>query len=264
MADAEKLPISLVVIAMNEEENLARCLKAAGFCAELIVVDSGSTDKTVEVAKNHGAQVFHHDWNGYGEQKNFGCSKATQPWILCIDADEFVSVELQASIRSAFDDLQGVDGFEINRHGVYAGNLINHSGWYPQWRTFLYKNGSAEWGGLEPHVTVQFKGKRSRRLDGDLFHHTYRTVEEHIRKNMSSARAAGQAMHNAGKRSRWTDLTLRPLWAWFRCYVIQLGMLDGFYGLVIANGQAIYTFLKYAHLAELHRKSNEPPGSKSA
>lgn len=252
---ASKLPISLVVITFNEEANLARCLSAADFCAEIVVVDSGSTDGTVSAAKQFGAKVFERTWPGYGPQKNFGCEQATQPWIFCIDADEVVTPELRKSIETAFaaGNLDE-DGFDINRHGVYAGKLINHSGWYPQWRTFLYRKGAADWGGMEPHVTVKFHGARKRRLSGDLLHFTYRTIDEHLRKNISSARAAGQAMHERGRRASALDVFLRPVWAWTRCFILQLGFLDGFYGLVIANGQATYTFLKYAFLREQHGK----------
>jgi len=256
----EKLPISLVVITFNEEANIERCLSAADFCAEMIVVDSGSTDRTVELSIACGADVRTRPWSGYGPQKNFGCDQTSQPWILCIDADEVVTPELRASIINAFRSTPHVDGFDINRHGVYAGQLINHSGWYPQWRTFLYRKGSAEWGGMEPHVTVEFHGKSKQKLIGDLLHYTYRSIDEHLRKNISSAQAAGQAMHALGKSATALDLTLRPIWAWFRSYLMQLGFLDGFLGLVIANGQATYTFLKYAYLRELNAggpKSNQ-------
>ncbi len=237
---------------MNEEENLERCLRAAEFCAEMIVVDSGSTDGTLSVAERFGARVFHRAWNGYGKQKNFGCEQASQPWILCIDADEQVSDELRDSMIKAFKSDPAVDGFDINRHGIYAGKVINHSGWYPQWRTFLYRKGSAEWGGMEPHVVVNFYGRSKRKLKGDLYHYTYRTIDEHLRKNISSAKAAAKAMQILGRSAKWSDLCLRPLWAWFRCYLLQRGFLDGFHGLLIANGQATYTFLKYAYLRELH------------
>ena len=134
-----KLPISLVVITCNEEMNLPRCLAAADFCAEIIVVDSGSTDRTLEIATQFGATVFHRAWTGYRDQKNFGSEQATQEWILCIDADEVVTPELRAAITAAFAAPPAGDAFEINRHAFYAGKSIRHCGWYPQWRLFLYR-----------------------------------------------------------------------------------------------------------------------------
>lgn len=262
MGERTKLPISLVVITFNDAEHLDMCIRAASFCTEFVIVDSGSTDNTIEIAEKHGARIFHRKWNGYGEQKNFACAQATQPWILCVDQDEVVSDELQTSILNTFQTEPDCDAFDLNRHGVYAGQLINHSGWYPQWRTFLYRKGSAIWGGMEPHVVVEFKGKSKRKLNGDLLHYTYRTIDEHLHKNISTARVAGKAMFECNKRSRWIDLCARPAWAWFRCFILQRGFLDGFFGLVIANGQANYTFLKYAYLREMIRSSSNKQSSK--
>ncbi|MCL4304707.1 glycosyltransferase family 2 protein [bacterium] len=249
-----KLPITLLIVTLNEEANLERCLSAADFCSEIVIVDSGSSDRTLEIAKAFGATTLYRSWTGYADQKNFGAEHATQPWILCVDADEVVTQELRASIIRAFERDPVFDAFEINRHGVYAGKLINHSGWYPQWRTFLYRKSAARWTGLEPHPVVEFHGVKRTRLRGDLLHYTYRSVEEHMRKNFGSARAAARAMLQAGRKATVTDLLFRPLWGWFRCYILQLGVLDGFYGLAIANGQAMYVFLKYAYLRELSNR----------
>ena len=133
--------------------------------------------------------------------------------------------------------------------------MINHSGWYPEWRTFLYRKGSAAWGGLEPHCTVRFTGRGPAKLDGDLLHFTYADIREHLRKNVASAHAAARAMHARGRHARVTDLLLRAPWAAFRRYVLQRGFLDGFYGFVIAVLGGLYTFLKYAFLHEMNRQS---------
>jgi glycosyltransferase involved in cell wall biosynthesis len=247
-----KLPITLVVVARDEERNLPRCLDAAGFCAETLVVDSGSTDRTVEIARERGARVLERAWTGYRDQKNFGAAQAAQPWILCLDADEVVTPALRDSILAAFRDGDpAADAFELNRHGVYAGRLIDHSGWYPEWRTFLYRKGSAVWSGREPHPYVEFRGRVRARLDGDLLHHTYADLAEHLRKNAASARAAAAAMHEDGRRARWTDLLVRPKFALLRRLVLQRAYLDGYRGLCIAVMAGVYTFLKYAHLREL-------------
>ncbi|MBI5060504.1 glycosyltransferase family 2 protein [candidate division KSB1 bacterium] len=250
-----KLPISLVVIAHNEERNIERCLRAAEFCAERIVVDSGSTDGTPERARSCGARVIARSWTGYRDQKNFGSAQATQPWVLCIDADEVVSAELQADIRSRFNSEPPEDAFEMNRHSYYAGKLINHSGWYPQWRLFLYRKGAAEWGGHEPHTTIEFKGTRKARLRGDLYHHTYSNIRHHMSKLVAQAHDSAVAMQAAGRRASWLDICLRSPWAIFRAYWLDLGVLDGFYGLVIAVSAGYYTFLKYIMLRELNRSA---------
>jgi glycosyltransferase involved in cell wall biosynthesis len=252
-----QLPISLVVITYNEAQNIERCLRAADFCAELLVIDSGSTDRTVEIARECGAQVITRAWTGYRDQKNFGGEQAAQPWVLCIDADEVISPELRADIETQFMQEPAVDAFEMNRHSYYTGTLINHSGWYPQWRMFLYRKGAAEWGGTEPHTTVDFRGKRKARLHGDLYHHTYTNIRHHMSKLIGQAHDSALAMQRAGRRATWLDIGFRSPWAIFRSYWIDRGVLDGFYGLVIAVSAGYYTFLKYSMLRELNRISRD-------
>jgi glycosyltransferase involved in cell wall biosynthesis len=261
----KKLPISLVVVTFNEEKNIERCLRAADFCEELLIIDSGSIDKTIEIAESLGARVMHRDWTGYGDQKNYGTNAASQNWVLCIDADEAVTSELRDSIIEAFVQTPSVDAFEINRHGIYAGQMINHSGWYPEWRIFLYKKSKAEWTGLEPHTTVKYNSEHLGKLRGDLLHYTYADIREHLKKNIASAYASALAMKRTGRRARMTDFFRAP-YASFRRYFIQLGFLDGFYGFVIAVLSGVYTLLKYAFLRELYaaekQRPDEPPRAK--
>jgi glycosyltransferase involved in cell wall biosynthesis len=258
---SDKLPISLVVIAFNEEQNIGRCLSAADFCSEIIVVDSGSIDRTLEIAEQFHARIARRNWTGYRDQKNFGSEQATQPWILCIDADEVVSPELRAEILRRFQTDPGEDAFEINRHSLYAGKLINHCGWYPQWRLFLYRKGKAYWGGDEPHTIVVFDGQRKSKLSGDLYHYTYASIRQNLLKNASSAHDAAVAMHQRGRRATLFDLLGRSWWSFFRTYFLKLGMLDGFYGLVISLFSGFYTFTKYAMLREMNRASISDPSA---
>lgn len=249
-----KVPISAVVITLNEGKNLHRCLSAVDFCSEIIIVDSGSTDDTLDIAMQFGARILHRVWTGYRDQKNFGVEQAHNPWVLCIDADEVVSDELKRSILHRFADDPPFDAFAINRHGYYADRLINYSGWYPQWRLFLYRKGKAIWSGDEPHTVVEFRGERKARLEGDLYHFTYSNISEHIRKSLRAAEDAAEAMFRRNRRSRISDLLVRPLWASTKAYLFQAGFLDGFYGFVIAVVSGYYTFLKYSLLREKHRQ----------
>ncbi len=254
----DKLPISLVVITFNEERNLERCLRAADFCSEIVVVDSGSTDRTLEIAAGHSARILQRAWTGYRDQKNYGTEAASQEWVLCIDADEVVSPELRQSIMNTFREIPACDAFFMNRHSFYADKLINHSGWYPQWRMFLYRKGKAHWGGDEPHTIVVFTGSKSARLVGDLYHYTYLDSQEHIRKSMRAAADAAEAMFKSGRHANVFDLVFRGPWAAIKCYLFQAGFRDGFYGFIIARMSGYYTFAKYAMLREkwrLHRRS---------
>jgi glycosyltransferase involved in cell wall biosynthesis len=251
----EKLPITLVVITLNEERNLARCLRAADFCSEQLVVDSGSTDRTCEIAGEHGARIIRREWTGYRDQKNYGSECATQDWVLCIDADEVVSPELRQAILSEFQSEPLYDAFEINRHSYYSGKLINHCGWYPEWRCFLYRKGKATWGGNEPHTIVILNGNRVKRFSGDLYHYTYTSIRQHIAKNIAAAHDSAIAMHTTGRGVTVLDLVFRPLWATLRAYFFKLGLLDGFYGIVIAIFAGFYTFLKYSMLQEMNKQN---------
>jgi hypothetical protein len=176
---------------------------------------------------------------------------------LCIDADEVVTPELRNSITAVFRTDPAVDAFEINRHAFYAGKRIDHCGWYPQWRMFLYRRGAAHWGGEEPHTVVVFHGRQKGRLDGDLNHYTYAGIEQQMAKGFAAARDGAIAMHRSGKCATLFDLLGRGPWAFIRTYFLQLGFLDGFYGLVIATITCFHTFLKYAMLREMNRRKRE-------
>ncbi len=253
---SDKLPITLVVVTLNEESNLRRCLASADFCRHGIVVDSGSTDRTIAIAQEMGAEVLTRAWTGFADQKNFGVAAAKTEWVLCLDADEEISPELRRSILELGEKLNQYDGFELNRHAYYLDRFINHSGWYPEWRLFLYKKSHGSWKGQEPHVRVHFSGCKTR-LRGELYHYTYRDIGHHAQKTLSYARAAAQAMHEAGKDASFIDLCLRAPWAFVRSLILKLGVLDGFPGLVIAWMVGYYTFLKYAFLRELDSQSRK-------
>jgi glycosyltransferase involved in cell wall biosynthesis len=253
---SDKLPITVVVVTLNEEANLRRCLASADFCQDRIVVDSGSTDNTIAIAQEMGAEVLARAWTGFADQKNFGVAAAKTEWVLCLDADEEVSPKLRRSILELAERLHQYDGFELNRHAFYMGHFINHSGWYPEWRLFLYKKSHGSWKGQEPHARVHFSGRKAR-LHGELYHYTYRDIDHHAQKTLSYARAAANALHEKGRHASFFDLRVRAPWAFVRSLFLRLGLLDGFAGLVIAWMAAYYTFLKYALLRELDLQSRK-------
>ncbi len=213
-------------------------------------MDSGSTDRTVPIAEEMGAEVLKRTWTGFADQKNFGVAAAKTEWVLCLDADEEISPELRQSIITNGDRLNQYDGFELNRHAFYLNRFINHSGWYPEWRLFMYRRSCGSWGGCEPHAYVKFSGRKARLL-GDLYHYTYRDIRHHAQKTFSYAQTAAQTMFEAGRQASFFDLRARAPWAFVRSLFLERGFLDGFAGLVIAWMSAYYTFLKYALLKQL-------------
>jgi len=245
-------PLTVCIVAMNEEDNIADCLASADFVDERIVVDSHSTDATRERAAASGARVIERDWPGHVEQKNFAIDQATNDWVLCLDADERVSPELRASILAALDRGQLPDGFEMARRTWYLGRWIRRGGWYPDVKLRLFRRSKGRWGGVNPHDHARVEG-RVERLDGDLLHYSYRSISDHVRSIDAFTTIAAREKFKAGRRAGIVDLTLRPFGKFLRMYVLKLGFLEGAAGFVVAATGAFYVFLKYAKLRELER-----------
>ena len=246
--------MSVCIIAMNEEDNLPRCLASVAWADEIIVVDSHSTDRTREMAAEAGARVIERDFPGYIEQKNFAMSQATHDWVLCLDADEELSPELSASVQAALEDPGDADGFMSNRCNYYNDRWIRHGGWYPDCKTRLVRKANSQWRGLNPHDVLHVDGKVGR-LKGDLLHYTYRDMTAQFRQTNLFTDIAARVMFENGTKHRLHNLVLRPWVTFLKSYFWRLGFLDGSAGFVLAVTGSYYVFLKYAKLAELHRRA---------
>lgn len=252
-------PLSVCIVAMNEQDNIEECLASADFAQEWIVVDSHSTDATREKAAARGARVVERDWPGHVQQKNFAIDQASNDWVLCLDADERVSPELRASILAALERPQEADGYEMARRTWYLGRWIRRGGWYPDRKIRLFRRSKGRWGGVNPHDHVHVEG-RVGRLAGDLLHYSYRSISDHLRTIDSFTTIAAKEKHAAGRRAGIVDLTLRPFGKFLRMYVLKAGFLDGVPGLVVAVTGAFYVFLKYAKLRETDRAARSGSG----
>ncbi len=240
----------MCVVAMNEADNIGDCLRSADFADEWVVIDSHSTDATREIAEEFGARVEERDWPGHLEQKNHAIESASHEWVLCLDADERVSAELRASILAALALPELPVGFEFNRCTNYMGRWIRHGGWYPDRKLRLFRRSRGKWGGVNPHDHVYVDGQVER-LTGDLLHHSYRSLSDHLRIINSYTSIMAQGKLDAGVRASLFDLTLRPFWKFLRMYFLKAGLLDGVPGLVVAISGSYYVFLKYAKLREM-------------
>jgi glycosyltransferase involved in cell wall biosynthesis len=240
--------ISATIVALNEERNIARAIESLRCADEVLVVDSGSTDLTREIAIRLGARVIEEPWRGYGAQKNFAARAAANDWILSIDADESVTDRLEAEILTLKKDGVRFDGYSFPRLAQYLGRWIRHSGWYPDRKVRLYDRGKAEWVGEYVHESVRVAGTTGE-LHGNLLHYTCASLSEHLRTldRYTSLAARELAAQNKVPARR---LALDPAWTFFRTYVLQRGFLDGRQGLAIAWMAALYTFLKYAKACE--------------
>ncbi|RYU84409.1 glycosyltransferase family 2 protein [Hymenobacter persicinus] len=247
------LALSAVIITFNEEANIGRCLTAlAGVADEVLVVDSFSTDQTVEICRQHGARVIHHAFEGYVEQKNFATAAARHDHVLQLDADEVLTDELRRSIEQAKNHWQHA-GYTLARLTNYCGTWVRHGGWYPDRKLRLYDRRLGRWEGLLLHERYELApGQTVGALAGDLLHYSYHSVEQHVSQlNRFTSIAAAELALRGKRRVTVFHLLLKPLWKFVHGYFFRLGLLDGFAGLCIAGISAWGVFLKFAKLRTL-------------
>jgi glycosyltransferase involved in cell wall biosynthesis len=248
--------ISATIICLNEERNIQRCLESLSFADEIIVVDSGSRDRTVEICRRYTDHVMYHPWPGHVEQKNYALDQAQYDWILSLDADEVVSPQLKESILNALQNDHGkYDGYRVNRHVYYLGRWINHC-WYPEYKIRLFRKSKGRWTGRNPHDTVSLRGTY-RDLKGDLEHYTYRNISQHLQTIDSFSSIGAREAFERGRATHLSNLIFNPLFRFFKLYFLKRGFLDGVPGFIIAVLGSYYCFLKYAKLWEMH-KSLQP------
>ena len=239
------MKITATIITYNEERNIARAIESLRCCDEIIVVDSGSSDRTVELAEKLGARVVESPWPGYAKQKNLAAERAANDWILSLDADEALSEALEADIWHIKKNGPKYDAYVMPRLAKYLGQWIFHSGWYPDKKVRLYHREKAQWTGDYVHESVRVQGSVGQ-LEGRILHYTCDSLSEHLRTlDRYTTLAAEQIVAQRRPVSLWR-LTADPLWTFVRTYVFKLGFLDGFEGLAIAYMAAFYNFLKYA------------------
>jgi glycosyltransferase involved in cell wall biosynthesis len=243
--------LSVILITKNEAANIRACLESVGWADECIVVDSGSTDDTVAIARRMGAKVFEYDWPGFGPQKNRALAHATGDWVFSIDADERVTPELRAELEQAM--ARGdAEGYFCPRLSQFCGSFIHHSGWYPDYVLRLFRRGKGRFSDSLVHESVQLDG-RSAKLKSPLLHYSYLDRADVERKVAHYSDAAAKQMHAAGKRTSLPRAALSAGWAFMRTYIIRLGVLDGHAGCGIAVMNARTTWLKYRKLARMSK-----------
>lgn len=243
--------ISACVTTFNEERNIRRCLESLRWCDEIVVVDSFSTDRTVELCREFTPRVYQHQWLGYIGQKNLIRRMASHPWILFVDADEEVSPDLRREIESELEDHDGsTAGYQFPRMVNYIGRWIRHGEWYPDIKLRLFLKERGRSGGQEPHDQVFVNGA-VKTLKGHLWHYTYDDMHDHLETMNRFSSITAQEKHRAGSRFRWVDFLLRPPFRFLKAYLMRGGFLDGRRGFLIALIAAFGVCMKYAKLWEL-------------
>lgn len=248
-------PVSVVIITYNEERNISRCIESVkSWAAEIIVVDSGSTDRTCEIASQMGAKIIYHAFEGHIEQKNYAASQAKYDWVLSLDADETVDDELSRSIQQVMKN-PSADGYTMNRLNNYCGTFIRHGAWYPDTKLRLWNRHKGKWTGINPHDKYEMQpGCIIQHLPGHILHYSYQTVAEHKKKAAYFAVLAAKAYFKAGKRSNVWKLIIHPTARFIRDYIIKTGFLDGVKGWQIATITAHEVFQKYLLLMKLQKQ----------
>ncbi len=254
-----RLPISVCMISRAEAGGIGRSLQSvADWTSEIIVVlNEEVTDGTEEIARAHGAKVFREPWKGHIAQKNSTAQKATQPWILGLDADEVVSPELRQEIERAFAEpreLERFTAYSFPRLTCFCGRWIHHGDWYPDRKARLWKTGFAEWGGVNPHDKLLVRGIIGR-LRGDLLHFNAESIDRQIVKIPRYSDDFVRDVVRTGRRTGWFDLAVRPWWRFMRGYFLRLGFLDGWQGYYISWMTAFHTVNRYAKVLETRQPS---------
>ncbi len=239
------MKISATIITFNEQKNIARAIESLRCCDEVVVIDSGSTDRTAEIARRLGARVIEHPWEGFAIQKNAAAESCENDWVLSIDADESLSEALEGEIWQLKKNGPDYDAYTMPRLAQYLGRWILHSGWYPDRKIRLYDRRKGRWTGNYVHESVVVDG-RVGHLEANLLHYTCDSLSQHLETMNRYTTLAAQQLAAENVEIGWRHLLLDPPWTFFRNYFLGRGFLDGFEGLAICHMAATYNFVKYA------------------
>ncbi len=242
--------LSVVIITHNEEDNIKECLESVQWAADVVVVDSDSTDKTEEICRAFEVHFIKEPWKGFALQKNSAIEKATQNWILSLDADERVTPELKKEIISVLESANPKDGYFIARKNFFLGRWIKRCGWYPDYNLRLFQKGKGLFGIREVHEAVKLDGVAGH-LEFPMEHHTYKSLEDFMKRLDRYSTLAAQEMLKEKKTYSILHIVFRPIFTFISMYFLRLGFLEGYYGFILSVLYAFYTFLKYIKLREM-------------
>lgn len=242
------MSLSVICITRNEEQNIEACLRSVEWADEIIVVDSGSVDTTVELAKRSTSKVYVRPWEGYGSAKNFALSQCTMEWVLSIDADERITDDLREEISSiVLKNSRIYDAYSVPRKAYFLGKWIKHCGWYPARITRLFRRTAGSFSELHVHESLRISGNIGD-LRSDLLHFTDPNLFHYFEKLNKYTTLATKDMTRSGKRFTLFAMLVKPIWTFVRMFFLRLGFLDGLHGFILSVLSAGYVFTKYAKL----------------
>jgi glycosyltransferase involved in cell wall biosynthesis len=241
--------LSVAVVALNEEERLRACLESGVWADELVVVDAGSSDKTVAIAREFTDRVTFRAWDGYDSQKNFALGQCHGDWVLSLDADERVTDALREEIQGVLQGGRDAIGFYLPRRNQFQGRWVRHGGLYPDWQLRLFRRGRGAFVERSVHESVRVDGPTAR-FAAPLLHESYRSIGDAVARLNRYSDLAATELAQAGRGGSLADLLIRPAWRFLSMYVLRAGFLDGWRGLVLAGLHAHYVFLRAAKVRE--------------
>jgi len=250
------IKLSVVIITFNEEKNIERCLQSVQKVAdEIVIVDSFSSDRTLEICRKYGTKIYERKWQGYSHTKNFGNQMAQYDQILSIDADETLSPELEQSIlEMKSNSLGGI--FSFNRKTNYCGKWIHHCGWYPDVKIRLFDRNFARWEGEYVHEELSFeKSLHVRHLRGDLLHYSFESIADHLQRVNKYSDLAASELLERHRDGLYFKMLFSPVGKFFKTYFFKKGFLDGFYGFCISAISAFDVLIRYAKVIQMRRSS---------
>ena len=241
------MTISVVLITKNEEASLRRCLDSVKWADEIVVLDSGSTDATVQICREYTQRVYETDWPGFGPQKNRALARAGGEWVLSLDADECVSPELREEIMAIVSGSGKFDAYAIPRLSSYCGRFMRHGGWWPDYVTRLFRRGKGHFSDDLVHEKLMVDGTTGR-MKNHLDHHAFDDFEEVLRKINEYSSASACMLRERGRSGSLSQALAHGFWAFFRTYVLRAGFLDGRHGFMLAVSNAEGTYYRYLKL----------------
>ena len=250
----DKVPVSVAIIALNAASQIEACLASVAFADEVVVVDSGSTDGTADIARTRGATVITREWPGYVDQKNFAAERASHDWIFSLDADERATPALAAEIRALLAAGPAAPAYRIARVTFHLGRWLRTTDFYPDSQTRLYDRRAARWRGKYVHESVSADGPVGR-LNEEIQHYSYRNLHDHLDRINHYTSLAARQMYESGRRTGPLALLVHPPAAFLRNFVLRRGFLDGGVGLTLSLVNAYAVFAKFAKLWELQRST---------
>jgi glycosyltransferase involved in cell wall biosynthesis len=252
--------LTVTVITYNESAHISAALDSVAWADEIIVVDSGSTDGTADLARGKATRVITRQWRGYSDQKNFAADQASHDWVLSVDADERVTPALASEIRALLHRGPEASGYRIRRVSYYLGRWIRSTDWFPDYQLRLYDRRAGRWNAMRIHESFRLTSGEPLKLNAELEHYAYRNISHHLQKINAYTTLMAEELYEGGRRTNPLGLAIHPWLAFVRNYVLRAGFKDGTAGFVISLLNSYYVFLKLAKLWELQRRGGSGSG----